>query len=178
MVEFVSSDDEGGGLGGEGVVAGGALAGPGIAGETGQQGLGCVAHRFVFLYQGGPRPRVGLGVGREVVLLEAGERCLVTAADAERAISENALGVGEMVEDLFDGPLAGGMGDGLRFADAAPERQERGGLRGERGGDVASGDEVDVLAEVGSVFGGLGMGHLEILQTPDENVTTGLVMRR
>lgn len=174
VVEFVSGNDEGGGLGGKGIAAGGALARPGIGRETGQQGLGGVADGLVFLHKRGPRARVGLGMGGEVVLFKAWEGRLVAAADAERAIGEDALAVGEMVEDLFDGPLAGGMGDGLRFGDAAPEGQERGGLRGERGGDVASGDEVNIFAEVGSVAGGLGTGHLEILQTLDENVTTGM----
>jgi hypothetical protein len=65
------------------------------------------AYKPEFVGEGHETPVVIGRGGHVVVLVEARERRLVTAADAEGAIAEDALAVDQMADDLPDAPFAG-----------------------------------------------------------------------
>ena len=125
MAQLVPRDVEGEAAHGGGVVAHDAAPQPGLGGEAGEEGEGGVAHRAVVGEQAGQGTRLEAGGGDVGLLVEGGERSGVAPRDAQRAIGEDALVVGEVAEDLLQRPLARRVGEPL-------DRVLRGTRRGGR----------------------------------------------
>ena len=76
-------------------------------------------------------------LGDVVVLVEAGQRRLVPAADAERAVAEDPLPVADVAEDLPDAPFPRRVAEGLAAGgDGAGQPPDLGRLGREDGQDV------------------------------------------
>src|SRR5260370_11680744 len=108
-------DDEGNREDGDFLAAGRATAQPGCVIKGTDKGNGGAADGGEFLQQ------IGKLAGRSVreldvvVLLEAGERGLVSAGDAKNSDGEDALGVVYVAENFLDGTFARGDAEiGLR----------------------------------------------------------------
>src|SRR5262249_9478597 len=63
------------------------------------------ARVFELFGQIGQRARAERGVGHVTVLVEAGERRRVVAGETQSSVSEDAFGVDQMADHLFDAPL-------------------------------------------------------------------------
>ena len=68
-------------------------------------------HALEFVDQTAERPRIEVGCGNVVILFETGQWGLVISANAERAITEDALGIRDMADYLFDCPFTGRVRD-------------------------------------------------------------------
>src|SRR5205085_9899258 len=72
----------------------------------------------------GKRARVEVGDERILVLIITGERRLIGACEAQGAITENALGVADVPDDLLDAPLVRLITiSGARLVNAAQQRK-------------------------------------------------------
>jgi hypothetical protein len=109
------------------------------------------------------------GGGHVVVLLEPGQGIAVAAREAQRAIAEDALGVGHVAHDFLDAPLALLVAE-VAFPLRQPVQEGQGPLELllQEEAHVALGHQAHVTAVIGQVLAGIGvlagrMVHVQIL---------------
>ena len=92
-----------------------------------------------------------------VILFKARQHDRVIARDMMRAVSENALGINDVAQDLLDRPLAGSIREfgGAAIIDALQQRRALLKLRGEDRQNVVARNQIDINCRIGRVFGGL-----------------------
>src|SRR5262245_25338954 len=100
--------------------------------------------------RGGFRPRV---------LVEAGQRRLIAAGDADQAIAEDAFAVGDMADQLLHGPFAVGVTVIAPVLRQRPQPIELSNLILEQLRWSAIGHLGDVAGIEGGEFGRIGTGN-------------------
>jgi len=132
-------------------------AGGGLVGQGGEKTDGAAPHVGELVDQIGERPLVE---GRAVhvrVFVHRRQRLRVAAGDAEGAVQEDALGVGDVPDDLPGAPLAVGVAKPCAvFRNVGEVGGERLALVGQqRNQVVGAGNEREVAVEIGGVIAGL-----------------------
>src|SRR5512141_2060054 len=110
MVELVPGDVNGQATHGGGVAVYDASAEPGVGRKAGEEGQRRVTHRAVFGQEAGERALLEAGDGVVAVLVEPRQLAGVAAGETQRAIREDALVVGQVADNLLQGPFAGRIG--------------------------------------------------------------------
>ncbi len=109
--------------------------------------------------------RMSPGRRRVGILVEGRQGRPIAAADAERAVAEDALGVDQVVEEFADAPLSCFVAPGLPIGgDRAHDRTEDVELLLEREQRVRFGREGEIGLVVGAVLGRRWAGVHEILR--------------
>src|SRR5579872_188816 len=142
MMEFVASNGISDGAHADLVFVGDAAAKPCRFVEIAQQSQGGPANGDVVVDQFRKWATVERPVAHIVVLLEAFDGRAVAARDTQGAISEDTLGVADMAEHLFGGPLVGGVTEvAVGLVASREEKHHLAALGIERAEDVGSGNQ-------------------------------------
>ena len=128
---------------------------PGRFVQVAKKGERGAAYRDVVFDDLGQGAVIEWRVADVIILLEAGQRGLVPAANAEGSIREDALSVAHVSEQFFHAPLAGRIADVAIFFFAATQKdQHLSALRIERREDVVSLHLGNVAYVIGGVLTG------------------------
>src|SRR5262245_3209729 len=134
-----------------------AAPGPGPILQAAEQRERASTHRVELLDQLGEALVVESRMGDVVVLVEARERGLIRAREAQRAVGEDSLRVGDMAEHLLDAPLLRRITQrALRFVQASEKAPHHLALALQRRHRLVLRDERDVLPVVGGMLLGGG----------------------
>src|SRR5271157_1647859 len=118
-----------------------------------------IADFFEFIEQVAQAARIGMGFAHIIVLFEAMQFLLVSASEAQRAVTLHALGVAQMSDDLLHVPFPRLRTRGGRLVGERTEQLAvRVRLRGQERDHVSIGHASDIVGIEVGVFGAIRTG--------------------